>query len=377
MKALVLEDVGKFALRELAKPAPKPGEVLIRVLAVGVCGTDLHIFHGFANYNRDERGRPIALKKQSQILGHEFCGQVEAVGSAVRRCKPGDRVVVDQVLTCMSQGHSPVCEYCETGDSHQCEFGREYGITGVPGAFAEYVSVPETNVVVLPPDMSSVQGALIEPLGCVLHACDRMARARNRYTFDGVHRIRRILILGAGSAGLLFLQCLRNITRFDGDIFVADMQDDKLALAKKLGATPLDVRTFDLISEITTRGERAEYLVEATGSGKVFNWIPSVIRRQATVLFYGAGHSGRDIGCLTPFQAWEINLVTSGGASGGFDPDGTPTTYRQAMEYIHRGKVDVACLVSHRYPALAQLPRAFVGDFRLNNFIKGALVVDE
>jgi len=378
MNALVLEDIGKFQVREVQRPIPKPNEVLIRVFAVGICGTDLHIFHGMANYNRNNRGQPIPLKQHHQVLGHEFCGQVDAVGTEVRTCKPGDRVVVDQVLNCISQGRSPICEYCETGDSHQCEFGQELGITGLPGAFAEFISVPEVNIIALPADMSSIRSALIEPLGCVLHASNRMENAAGRYTFDGRHRIRRILILGAGPSGLFFLQYLRNIRRFDGDIFVADMRDDKLALAMKLGGTPFDVRRINLIAEISdrTHGERIEYLIEATGSGAVFDWIPSVIRRQATVLLYGAGHSDRDIGCLTAFQASEISIVTSGGASGGFDSDGTPTTYRQSMEYIHRGEIDVECLVSHRYTMLAEVPTAFERDAQLNNFIKGVLVLE-
>jgi L-iditol 2-dehydrogenase len=379
MKAMVLEDVARFQIQEMPLPVPKSDEVLLRILSVGICGTDLHIFHGLANYNRDERGRAIPLKVQPQILGHEFCGEVEAAGSQVRRAKPGDRVVVDQVLTCISRGRSPVCEYCESGDSHQCEFGQELGVTGLPGAFAEYVAVPEANVVALPKGMSSVESALIEPLGCVLHASNRVDGAQIRYEFEGRHRIRRILILGAGPAGLLFLQVLRNIKRFDGEIFVADMLDEKLALAKKLGGTPLDVRTLDMLSEIhtRTRGERVEYLIEASGSGTVFDWIPSAIRRQATVMLYGAGHSGRDIGCLTPFQAFEINIVTSGGASGGRDGDGTPTVYRESMEHIQSGKINAACLASHQYTDLEQLPQAFREDSHRNDFIKGVLAVKE
>lgn len=377
MNALVLEDIGKLKIREVERPVPKPAELLIRVDAVGICGTDLHIVHGMANYNRDGHGQPIPLKNHHQVLGHEFCGRVEAAGSDVKKFKPGDHVVVDQVLNCISQSRSPLCEYCETGDSHQCEFGQELGITGPPGAFAEFVKVPEVNVIPLPRGMPVIQGALIEPFGCVLHASDRMAKARNRYEFDGPHRIRRIVILGAGPSGLLFLQHLRNIRRFDGDIFVADMRDGKLELVKKLGGIPLDVRTVDLVAEMArrTQGTRIEYLIEATGSGAAFDWISSIVRRQATVLLYGAGHSGRDIGSLTPFQASEINIVTTGGASGGFDPNGTPTTYRKSMEYIHEGKIDVECLVSHRYTHFSELPKAFSEDFKLDNFVKGALVL--
>jgi L-iditol 2-dehydrogenase len=378
MKALVLEDVGQFQISEVPTPSPKHDEVLIRVLAVGICGTDLHIFRGLANYHRDARGRPISLKSSPQILGHEMSGTVESVGSQVRRCQPGDRVIVDQVLNCISQHRTPICEYCESGDSHQCQMGQELGITGIPGAFADYVVVPEANVVILPADISPVQGALVEPLGCVLHAMDRVTLARNRYEFEGRRRIRQILILGAGPSGLLFLQYIRSIARFDGEIFVADMRDEKLALVSRLGGVPLDLRRLDLISEISkrTHGEGVQFLIEATGSGEVLDWIRAATRPQATVLLYGAGHSGRDVACLTPLQASEINIVTTAGASGGFDPDGTPTTYRRSMELVRDKRVNVECLVSHQYGELADLVNGFAKDFQLDNFIKGALVVE-
>jgi L-iditol 2-dehydrogenase len=376
MKALVLEDVRRFEVRDIPKPIAGEQEVLVRVGATGICGTDLHIFHGLANYHLDSRGQPIPLRQHPQILGHEFCGAVESVGSKVTKVVPGDRVVVDQLLNCMSQGRLPMCEYCETGDSHMCEFGQQLGVTGPQGAFAEYVAVPEVNVVPLPPAVSDLEGAIIEPLACVLHASDRMESAKNRYTFSGRYPIRHIMILGAGPSGLLFIQYLRNIRNFDGEIFVTDVREGKLELAKKLGGTPLDVRRVDLIAEIhqRTRGERLQYLIEATGAGEVFDWIGSIIRPQATVLIYGGGHSGRDIGCILPFQVMENVLVTSGGASGGFDSDGTPTVYRQAMEYIRDRKINAKSLATHRYNDLAQLPQAFSQDATRDDFIKGVLV---
>src|SRR5438132_653499 len=376
MKALVLEDVAKFEVREMSAPIMGAQDVMIRVGAVGICGTDFHIFHGFANYHRDQRGLPIPLRQAPQILGHEFCGTVEAVGKDVRKCKPGDRVVADQVLNCHSKGRVPVCEYCETGDSHQCAFGEELGITGLPGAFAELASVPETNVVVLPAGMSLMKGAIIEPLACVLHASDRMERSRNRYDFQGRHSIKNVLVTGAGPSGLLFLQYLRNIKRFRGPIFVADMRASKLALAEKLGGTPVDVRAADLVSEVKkhTNGEMIHYLIEASGAGPVFDVVPLLLRHQATFLFYGAGHTGRDVGCLTPFQVLEINIVTSAGASGGFDADGMPIVYRRAMEYLRDGLIDAESLLSHRYAELRDLQQAFKVDSLSEDFIKGVWI---
>jgi threonine dehydrogenase-like Zn-dependent dehydrogenase len=374
-QALVLEDIEKFALLTIPIPTLSDREVLIQVGAVGICGTDLHIFKGLSNYSRDARGLPIPLSSKPQVLGHEFCGRVAAAGTSVRRSKVGDFVAVDQFLSCRSLNRVERCEYCESGDTHQCEFGQELGITGPPGAFSQFVAVPESNVLVLPPRFDAAQGALIEPLGCVIHACNRLQNATTRYSFNGINRIRRMLILGLGPSGLLFIQYVRRVLEFDGDLFAADLRDTKLALAAKFGATPINIRKHDLASEIHNRTEckKLDCLVEATGSGSAFDVMPSVLRRQATVLLYGAGHSGRDIGCLTPFQSAEINLVTSGGASGGFDRDGNPSTYRAAMQAIHSGKIEVGPLLSHRYHHLAELKQAFVDDFRQPEYIKGIL----
>jgi L-iditol 2-dehydrogenase len=131
-----------------------------------------------------------------------------------------------------------------------------------------------------------------------------------------------------------------------------------------------------VISEIRqrTRGERVQFLIEATGSGSVFDYMPAIIRAQGTVLLYGSGHAGREIGCLTPLKIMEVTLVTCAGASGGFDADGTPTTYRRSMEYIRDGKIDPEALVSHRYTELSELQGAFTTDFQREDFIKGVLV---
>jgi threonine dehydrogenase-like Zn-dependent dehydrogenase len=376
MKALVLEDVAKFEIRDVPAPPVGPRDVLIRTGSVGICGTDLHIFHGLANYHRDVNGRQIPLTESPQILGHEFYGTVEAIGREVTKCKPGDRVIADQVLNCHSKARTPICEYCDSGDSHQCAYLQELGITGQPGAFAEFVGIPETNVVPMPADVSVTAGAIIEPLACVLHASDRMENGNTRYTFEGKHRIRNILITGAGPSGLLFLQYLRNIKRFDGEIFVVDMRDSRLALAKKMGATPLDVRKTDVAVEIAkrTNGELIHYAIEATGAAPVYDFIHRIIRHQATFLFYGSGHAGRDVSCMVPFQFMEINIITTCGASGGFDADGTPVVYRRSTDYIRKGLIDAESLITHRYSELTDLPKAFSVDATSDDFVKGAWV---
>ena len=109
MKAAVLEDVAQMTVRGVPDPEVGPRDVLIRVGAVGVCGTDLHLFQGHGNYNFDPQGRPIPLTVQPQILGHEFSGEILEEGREVKDLKPGDRVLCDQGLNCVSQGRSPLC----------------------------------------------------------------------------------------------------------------------------------------------------------------------------------------------------------------------------------------------------------------------------
>jgi threonine dehydrogenase-like Zn-dependent dehydrogenase len=113
MKALVLEDIARFEVRDVAAPRVSARDVLIRIGSVGICGTDLHIFHGLANYHRDENGRQVPLAQSPQILGHEFYGTVEAVGKDVTKCKPGDKVIA-RLVTHIS---APICRNSESRGS--------------------------------------------------------------------------------------------------------------------------------------------------------------------------------------------------------------------------------------------------------------------
>src|SRR5436190_14420760 len=165
MRASVLCGVEKLEVQAVPIPHAAPDEVLVRVSAVGLCGTDSHIFAGHANYNTNEHGLPIPLALQPQILGHEISGSIEEIGAAVRDLQTGDRVIVDQGLNCVSRRRELLCEYCRTGDSHQCEFYQEHGITGLPGGLAEFIAVPAVNTVKITSPLEFAAAALVEPLG--------------------------------------------------------------------------------------------------------------------------------------------------------------------------------------------------------------------
>ena len=380
MRAAVLVDAKRIEVREVAVAEPRDDEVRVRVGAVGLCGTDLQIFAGHANYNQDATGRLIPLREEPQILGHEIAGVVDVVGDAVRDLHPGDRVIIDQGRNCASERREPRCEYCSTGDSHQCEHYREHGITGLPGGLAEYITVPAVNAVpirsALPPDLA----ALSEPLGCIVHSTDLLVRAVGRYRLNDAARDARIgtaIVLGAGPAGLLFTQYLRNVLRFRERLIVIEPNPTKRALAERFGAQTVDPSAVDAVAAVQelTRGRRAELLIEATGSAQAFASIARLVRKQATVLLYGHGHAGGDLGVLNQLQFLEPTLLSPAGASGGFEADGRPTTYLRALALIEQGTVDVAPIVTHRYRSLDAVADALANGHRAADYVKGIVTL--
>jgi L-iditol 2-dehydrogenase len=372
MKACVLCDVRRLEVRDVPRPAISAFEVLIRVTAVGLCGTDVHIFAGHANYNTNEYGQAIPLAVQPQILGHEITGVIEEVGNAVTDLREGDRVVVDQGLNCVSRRREILCEYCRTGNSHQCEFYREHGITGLPGGLAEFIAVPAVNAVKIAAPLEAAIAALVEPLGCIIHSSDMVAKARARHSAE-----RRMLICGAGPAGLLFTQYLRNVLGYEGVLLVSDPNARKRQLAKQLGAdVAIDPAGADLVEVVHehTGGKGVEYLIEASGSGEVFRSMPGLIRKQATVLLYGHGHAGTDLSVLSSILFKEPVLVSSVGASGGFEKDGRPSVYTRALSLIEEKRIDIAPLITHRYTKFEEVEKALSTDIFGDDYVKGVVL---
>jgi L-iditol 2-dehydrogenase len=381
MRAGVLCGVEHLEVRDVPAPVSEPHAVIVRVSAVGLCGTDAHIFAGHANYNTDEYGQPIPFDVDPQILGHEISGCIEEVGSKVRDLKPGDRVVVDQGLNCHSLGRETICEYCHTGDSHQCEFYAEHGITGLPGGLAEFISVPAVNAIPIRSGLDFTEAAMAEPLGCVIHATDSVLRAQTRYGLDGnssSRRVESVLVCGAGPAGLLFLQYLRRVLNYDRLLLVSEPNAAKRDLCLKFGADrvidPGDRDAVEAVQDYTS-GKGVDYLIEASGAGRVLAFIPGLIRKQATVLLYGHGHAGVDLSVLNNLMFREPTLVTPVGASGGFEADGRPSAYLRALNLIEQRRIEVAPLITHRYTALESVQNALAEDIHTPGYIKGVVAL--
>ena len=151
MQALVFEGKGKLVIRHLPRPELGHDEVLMKIRAVGICGTDLHIFNGGTH------------TKPGTVIGHEFSGEVAAVGKGVTNVAVGDRVVGEHVVTCKQ------CLYCRTGRPNLCQKASVIGLDQ-PGALAEYLAIPAHLVFAIPKDVPFAEAALIEPLSIAVYA---------------------------------------------------------------------------------------------------------------------------------------------------------------------------------------------------------------
>ncbi len=354
MRAALLTAPRVIALSAVPDPVRSEGDVLLRPLIVGVCGTDLHIFSGEGNYNIGADGRALPLATHPQILGHEIVAEV-LDGSMLAA---GTRVVVDQGLNCRSRRNEPVCIYCATGHSHHCAHYAEHGISGLPGGMAERLALPAANVLAVPAGLDLGSAAFAEPLACVLHALDVLQAATHaRFQLAARSKDASILTIamaGAGPAGQLFVQALRNMLGFRGRILVSDPSPVKRALVERHGAEALDARRapFDALVREATGGQGAELVIEASGVGQVFTELPGALRRQGTVLLYAHGHGGTPLSALNALHWLEPVLLLPNGASGALGHAGRPLIYERALFALASGAVRPDELVTRRFEGL-------------------------
>jgi L-iditol 2-dehydrogenase len=223
------------------------------------------------------------------------------------------------------------------------------------------------------------EAAMAEPLGCVIHATDSVLRAQTRYGLNGnssSRRVESVLVCGAGPAGLLFLQYLRRVLNYDRLLLVSEPNAAKRDLCLKFGADrvidPGDRDAVEAVQDYTS-GKGVDYLIEASGAGRVLAFIPGLIRKQATVLLYGHGHAGVDLSVLNNLMFREPTLITPVGASGGFEADGRPSAYLRALNLIEQHRIEVAPLITHRYTALESVQNALAEDIHTPGYIKGVV----
>ena len=261
MKALVYYGSRDMRLLELENPVSSDDEVLLRVKACGICGSDVHGYMGIT-------GRRIP----PMIMGHEFTGIAQVTGKKTFRVKPGDRVVVQPVIFCGQ------CRFCAEGLTNMCTNKRFLGVMDTDGAMREYLCVPEKLVYILPDSLSFIQGAMVEPLAVALRAVKKLPPLSGR----------NLLIIGAGTRGLLVLQLAR--LQDPDKIIVSDLSSFRLAIAKTLGADVVINPSCDCIESIImreTQGKGADAAIEAVGVSATVQQAMSCLTNGGTCVWIG------------------------------------------------------------------------------------------
>jgi threonine 3-dehydrogenase len=244
LKALRKTNPGKgLRIENLSVPAIGPTDVLVRVKATSICGTDLHIY----GWDRWSQGRI----KPPVTLGHEFCGHVERVGEEVRAVKPGDFVSAEMHVNC---GH---CHQCRLGQAHICQNLKIIGID-MDGAFAEFVKIPATNIWKLDPAIPEHYAAILDPLGNAVHT-----------VLAGPIAGQTVLVTGCGPIGLMSIAIAKACG--SSTVFATETNDHRREMAKQMGAdTALNPATEDPVRRIreATGGTGVDVLLEMSGNPK-------------------------------------------------------------------------------------------------------------
>ncbi len=262
MRAARLVSRRRIEVVSMPRPEPRAGEALVRVLAAGVCRSDIHYFlHG--------RISNQVIRRYPQTLGHEAAGVVEMTGAGVRGLKPGDRVAIEPAVPCGR------CEYCMSGHGNVCSKVRFLGMPGLPGAFAEYLAMPAKALFRIPRDVSFAQAAALEPMAIGMHAV-RLMRHKTPRT---------ALVVGAGPIGLSALAALKlKPTR----VTVCDYLPERLRIARRMGANAVfRVRRGAPMRKAAERLGRYDAVVEGGGTGEAVELALLAARPCAEVALIG------------------------------------------------------------------------------------------
>jgi L-iditol 2-dehydrogenase len=314
MKALLLSQYKQLSVMDLPDPVPGPGEVLVRVAACGICGSDVHGYDGSSG----RRIPPI-------VMGHEAAGVVGAVGEGVAAYRVGDRVTFDSTVYCGE------CEFCRRGEVNLCNRRQVVGVScgdyRRPGAFAEYVTVPERILYRLPEGLAFSDAAMLEAVSVAIHAA-RVAEVKGGET---------ALVIGAGMIGLLILQAAK--ASGCRPVYVADVDASRLQLARQLGADAvIDSSREALDSRIAelTSGRGVDVAFEAVGRTETVAAAIDATRKGGTVAL--VGNIAPEV--TIPLQkvvTRQIRLQGSCASAG---------EYPQAMQWMAEGKIQVAPLIT-------------------------------
>jgi L-iditol 2-dehydrogenase len=321
MLALRFPELHRMEVVQLPTPEPGPHDLLVRVGAAGICGTDPHILHGMY---------PATFPV---IPGHEYAGEVVAVGSEVNEFRPGDRVAVDPNILC---GY---CSFCRAGKVHLCKNLVALGVN-IPGGFAEFSSVPVGQAYRLPASFSLAQAALAEPVACCLRGLD----------LAGIRSGDRVAIFGCGPMGAIILQLA--LLQGASSVIVIEPQAGRRRRAEALGAQWV----IDPAKESTVAAIRAQYpdgaevVFDCSGNVDAVREALQLAMRGGTVMLFGVCEKSKNLE-INPFWINDSEITIRGSYN-------NPNTMARAVDLLVSGRLDAAAVVTHHYP-LAQAQEAF------------------
>lgn len=318
MKALLLEEYKQLQFTDMPKPGIGPNDLLVRVAACGICGSDVHGFDG-------STGRRIP----PLVMGHEAAGTVEETGANVTSFKKGDRVTFDSTVSCGE------CSFCRRGDLNLCDRRQVLGVSCGEyrrhGAFAEYVAVPHHIAYHLPDNLPFEHAALIEAVSVAVHAVN----------ITPIRMGDTAVVVGSGMIGLLVIQALRvaGCTR----VIAIDVDDIKLQRAKELGAeATFNSKQVDSAAAVQslTGGRGADVVIECVGATAPITTAVAAVRKGGSVTLVGNVSPKVEI----PLQAVvsrQIKLIGSCASNG---------EYPECIDLISRGLIRVDALISATAP---------------------------
>ena len=319
MKAIRYHGAKDIRYEEIEMPKVGPDDVLIRVRAAGLCGTDLEVYDGVMFYFTS------GMTYVPITPGHEWAGEVVELGPNVKEFAVGDRVTGECSVGCLK------CPYCVRGWYNQCPNRTETGLLNREGGFAEYISFPryflhECN------RMEFEEAAFIEPTGVALYATKLAGTCPEDY----------VAVMGPGPIGLFAVQTAKAYGA--RKVILVGTRDGRLAVGKRVGAdVTVNVRTGNLVEKVkeATDGHMVDVVLEAAGKPAVWDDIASILAPRARVVVTGlfAGQK-----CAVDFDPLVVNNITILGALGG------PSCWDEAIDLHQRGKVTAKPLITHRLP---------------------------
>ena len=323
MRAAYLVEPGRFELRDVPIPALGRDAVLVRVSRTGICGTDIHMFHGH-----------YAADKLPLIPGHEFTGTVAGWGEDVDGFREGQKVVVDTNVGCGR------CYWCRRNEILNCPEMQQMGIT-IDGAFAEYIAVPGRLVIPAPDHVAADVLALTEPLACVVRAA-----RKSRVTFG-----QSVLVIGAGPIGNLHVQLLRTIGA--APIVVSDISPERVQMAVECGADigVSDPKELERAVMDATGGRGADIVIESVGQAALYRQALGLMRRGGHLAAFGL--TGPDGTLDLPILETILRENSVKGSVAGMGQD-----MHDALTLLSHGRIATAPFTGATYP-LSDIQAAF------------------